>query len=123
MEQKGKPETFETWEGLNQPLLEVRLHRKQENECGKIEEQIPPKMASQEGNGELGPTGAKNWIKPTTWMSLEADHPQGLQKGPQPSLHLDFSLVTDTVDPTEQHYTKTSNLQNCGINKWDILSC
>lgn len=72
-------------------------------------------MDGQEGNGELGPTAAKNWIKPTTWMSLEVDHPQGLQKGPQPSLDLDFNLVSDTEDPAEQHFTKTSDLQNCGI--------
>lgn len=68
-------------------------------------------------------------LEKTEWsqqpeMSWEADHPHGLQKGPQPSLHLDFSLVTNTEDPTNRT-TQSQDFWPTELwdSKWVAYSC
>lgn len=95
-------------------------------ETGRSWERLP--TDSQQGNNNLNPTTARNWILPTLhwkWICLEADsslEPQ--DESPSwltPQFYLYESWSKGTRCPAELTYT--SDLQNCEKIICVVLNC
>ena len=76
------------------PLGATKEKKKKEKDLRVTSKSWEQSLAnSQQENGDLTPTMAKDWILPATWKSLEVDSSQSFQMSTQLSWHLDFSLV------------------------------